>query len=205
MTDSPTERLVPAERRTPTEPSTRTGRFTLIWADGLFFYASSTPGTIGGHRLGRIYGQLNCRAAARALARGDYARHRVFFFADEETARAAGYRPCAVCLRDRYRAWSGRSEDRGSSSENRGSSGGERGAGGEGTSGGERTPRGERGPESEGLPGAKQGQRAKGSPGRSRGRERRTPGEKEGQGVRERQGMRERHGVKEPRGEGTTG
>lgn len=192
MTDSPTERLVPAERRTPTEPSTRTGRFTLIWADGLF-YASSTPGTIGGHRLGRIYGQLNCRAAARALARGDYARHRVFFFADEETARAAGYRPCAVCLRDRYRAWSGRSEDRGSSSENRGSSGVREGQGAKERQGA-KEHRGE-----------KEAQRAKGSPGRSRGRERRTPGEKEGQGVRERQGMRERHGVKEPRGEGTTG
>lgn len=31
-------------------------------------------------------------------------RKRVFF-ADEQTAIAAGYRPCAVCLPDRYRAW----------------------------------------------------------------------------------------------------
>jgi methylphosphotriester-DNA--protein-cysteine methyltransferase len=31
-------------------------------------------------------------------------RHRVFF-ANEETAIAAGYRPCAVCLPERYRAW----------------------------------------------------------------------------------------------------
>lgn len=30
--------------------------------------------------------------------------HRVFF-ADEQTAIAAGYRPCAVCLRERYREW----------------------------------------------------------------------------------------------------
>jgi methylphosphotriester-DNA--protein-cysteine methyltransferase len=27
------------------------------------------------------------------------------FFADEATAIAAGYRPCAVCLRDAYRKW----------------------------------------------------------------------------------------------------
>jgi methylphosphotriester-DNA--protein-cysteine methyltransferase len=31
-------------------------------------------------------------------------KHRVFF-ANEETAVAAGYRPCAVCLRERYAAW----------------------------------------------------------------------------------------------------
>jgi methylphosphotriester-DNA--protein-cysteine methyltransferase len=27
------------------------------------------------------------------------------FFADEATAVAAGYRPCAVCLPERYAAW----------------------------------------------------------------------------------------------------
>jgi methylphosphotriester-DNA--protein-cysteine methyltransferase len=27
------------------------------------------------------------------------------FFADEATAVAAGYRPCAVCLRARYDEW----------------------------------------------------------------------------------------------------
>ena len=35
---------------------------------------------------------------------GGYTRNRVFF-ADAETAVAAGYRPCAVCLPDEYRAW----------------------------------------------------------------------------------------------------
>lgn len=30
--------------------------------------------------------------------------HRVFF-ADEETAIAAGYRPCGNCLREKYREW----------------------------------------------------------------------------------------------------
>jgi hypothetical protein len=67
-------------------------------------YLSATPGAWGGHRRSRIYGRLDCRSALRALARGGYARHRVFF-ADEATAVAAGYRPCAVCLPARYRAW----------------------------------------------------------------------------------------------------
>jgi methylphosphotriester-DNA--protein-cysteine methyltransferase len=31
-------------------------------------------------------------------------RHRVFF-ADEATAVATGFRPCANCLPDRYREW----------------------------------------------------------------------------------------------------
>ena len=31
-------------------------------------------------------------------------KHRVFF-ADEETAVAAGYRPCAVCMPERYAEW----------------------------------------------------------------------------------------------------
>jgi methylphosphotriester-DNA--protein-cysteine methyltransferase len=51
-----------------------------------------------------VYGRLDCRAALRAIAAGGYVRHRVFF-ADEATAVAAGYRPCAVCLPDAYRAW----------------------------------------------------------------------------------------------------
>ena len=42
--------------------------------------------------------------ALRALARDGYVRERVFF-ADEASAVAAGYRPCAVCLPERYRAW----------------------------------------------------------------------------------------------------
>lgn len=67
-------------------------------------YLSATPGTWGGHRRGRIYGRLDCPSALRVIARGGYVTHRVFF-ADEPTAVAAGYRPCAVCSRDRYLAW----------------------------------------------------------------------------------------------------
>jgi methylphosphotriester-DNA--protein-cysteine methyltransferase len=64
---------------------------------------SDTPGLLGGNRRLRIYGRLDCPSARRALPRG-YARHRVFF-ADEATAIAAGYRPCAVCMRAEYRKW----------------------------------------------------------------------------------------------------
>ncbi|MBF6126089.1 Ada metal-binding domain-containing protein [Nocardia brasiliensis] len=67
-------------------------------------YESSTPGRYGGHRRGKLYGRLDCPSALRALSRGAYRAHRVFF-ADEATALSAGYRPCAVCLPERYAAW----------------------------------------------------------------------------------------------------
>jgi hypothetical protein len=67
-------------------------------------YESPTPGTLGGHRRGELYGRLDCPAALRAIARGGYIRDRVFF-ADESTAIAAGYRPCGTCLREKYQAW----------------------------------------------------------------------------------------------------
>lgn len=81
-------------------PSTR---FKLIGRDGKP-YDSDVPGTLGGHRRNRIYGRLDCRSALRAIARGEYVKHRVFF-QDEATAVAAGYRPCAVCLPEKYTAW----------------------------------------------------------------------------------------------------
>jgi hypothetical protein len=67
-------------------------------------YRSPTPGTVGGHRKNKIYGRLDCPTALRAIAAGGYVTQRVFF-ADEPTALAAGYRPCAVCRPDAYRAW----------------------------------------------------------------------------------------------------
>jgi hypothetical protein len=82
-------------------------RWRLLGADGVL-HESDTPGTLGGHRRQRIYGRLDCPAALRAMASGGthsvYAAQRVFF-ADEAAARAAGYRPCAVCLRAQYLAW----------------------------------------------------------------------------------------------------
>jgi methylphosphotriester-DNA--protein-cysteine methyltransferase len=65
---------------------------------------SEVKGQWGGHRRARIYGRLDCPSALRAITRGGYVRHRVFF-ADEATAIAAGYRPCAICCSDRYQAW----------------------------------------------------------------------------------------------------
>ncbi|MEV4247489.1 Ada metal-binding domain-containing protein [Streptosporangium canum] len=77
--------------------------YTLLGADGRP-RAGTTPGTLGGTRCGRLYGRLDCPSALRAIARGGYTRNRVFF-ADEATAVAAGYRPCAVCLPREYAAW----------------------------------------------------------------------------------------------------
>jgi AraC family transcriptional regulator of adaptative response / DNA-3-methyladenine glycosylase II len=77
--------------------------YTLLGPDGRPV-RSRSPGTLGGHRRNRGYGRLDCPAALRWIAKGKYVRHRVFF-RDEATALAAGYRPCAVCLPDRYAAW----------------------------------------------------------------------------------------------------
>ena len=78
--------------------------YWLIGADGRP-YRSATAGTLGGHRRSKVYGRLDCPGALRAITRGDtYQKSRVFF-ADEATAVAAGYRPCAVCLRDAYKRW----------------------------------------------------------------------------------------------------
>ena len=67
-------------------------------------YQSPTPGTLGGHRGTKVYGRLDCPTALRWIATGQYVQHRVFF-ADEEAAIAAGYRPCGHCLRPKYRQW----------------------------------------------------------------------------------------------------
>lgn len=77
--------------------------YTLIGAAGRP-YESAEPGTLGGHRRQRGYGRLDCPAALTWIAKGHYVRHRVFF-ADERTAIAAGYRPCARCLPERYAIW----------------------------------------------------------------------------------------------------
>jgi methylated-DNA-[protein]-cysteine S-methyltransferase len=67
-------------------------------------YESALPGSLGGHRRNRVYGRLDCAGARRWIAKGHYVTHRVFF-TDEETAIAAGYRPCANCMPERYREW----------------------------------------------------------------------------------------------------
>jgi len=83
---------------------TSTRLYRLIAADGSTV-ASPTKGTLGGHRKNRTYGRLDCKAARRAMEHGrSYEQQRVFF-ADEATAIAAGYRPCAVCMPEEYKAW----------------------------------------------------------------------------------------------------
>lgn len=77
--------------------------YKLIGRDGKP-YTSFEPGTIGGHRKLKIYGRLDCPSALRYIAKGQYVEHRVFF-ADEETAIAAGYRPCGVCMKAQYSEW----------------------------------------------------------------------------------------------------
>ena len=78
-------------------------RYRLIGGNGVP-YQSTRPGAVGGHRATRIYGRLDCPSALRAIDKGGYLKQRVFF-ADEATAVAAGYRPCARCMPDRYRLW----------------------------------------------------------------------------------------------------
>lgn len=77
--------------------------YNLTGADGKL-YASAAKGTLGGHRKDKIYGTLDCKGAARWIAKGHYVKQRVFF-ADEATAIAAGYRPCAGCLPEKYKEW----------------------------------------------------------------------------------------------------
>ena len=81
-------------------------------------YHSKVPGTLGGHRRGKIYGRLDCRCTLSARARGGYVTHRAFFL-DEAIAAAAGYRPCAVCLPRPYAIWKSAQRPRAKKSKSR--------------------------------------------------------------------------------------
>jgi hypothetical protein len=80
-------------------------KYKLLGADGEL-YLSETPGTYGGNGKLKIYGRLDCPSALSTIKRfpGSYEKSRVFF-ADEETALAAGYRPCGNCLREKYKEY----------------------------------------------------------------------------------------------------
>lgn len=78
-------------------------QYKLIGPDGRP-YVSDEPGTLGGHKKLKIYGRLDCPSALRYIEKGQYVQHRVFF-KDEETAIAAGYRPCGVCMKEAYKKW----------------------------------------------------------------------------------------------------
>jgi hypothetical protein len=77
--------------------------YTLIGRDGRR-YSSEVKGALGGNGQTLVYGTMDCPVALSLLRRGFEPRHRVFFL-DEETAIAAGFRPCGACLRDRYAEW----------------------------------------------------------------------------------------------------
>lgn len=77
--------------------------YRLLGADGKT-YESTTPGLLGGHKKLKIYGRLDCPSALRFIAKGQYVKYRVFF-KDEETAIAAGFRPCARCMPEEYKLW----------------------------------------------------------------------------------------------------
>lgn len=81
-----------------------TSRHYILTGAGGRPYRAASPGLLGGHRRTKIYGRLDCPSALRAIAAGGYRAQRVFF-ADEHTAVAAGYRPCASCLPGAYRRW----------------------------------------------------------------------------------------------------
>ena len=54
---------------------------------------------LAGNKKLRIYGQLSCRSGKRMH------RDNRVFFADEDAALAAGFRPCGHCMRDAYLRW----------------------------------------------------------------------------------------------------
>ena len=73
-------------------------------------FLSAKPGEFGGHNTLKIYGRLECPSAARYLAKGQYAQHRVFF-ENESAAKAALYRPCARCMPAEYKLWKASQDD----------------------------------------------------------------------------------------------
>ena len=52
-----------------------------------------------------MYGRLDCPVALSLIRRGKAKVEYRVLFADAETARACGYRPCGACLREEYREW----------------------------------------------------------------------------------------------------
>lgn len=78
-------------------------KFTLINKNNKS-YLSDKMGSVGGNKKLKIYGKLSCLSALKWIAKGVYIKNRVFFDS-EETAIAAGYRPCALCMTKEYKKW----------------------------------------------------------------------------------------------------
>ena len=55
------------------------------------------------------YMVVDCPSALRYISKGQYIKYRVFF-KDEETAIAAGYRPCSVCMKEAYKQWKAKTD-----------------------------------------------------------------------------------------------
>jgi len=62
------------------------------------------PGQLAGHKKLKIYGKLDCKSALRHISKGQYIKNRVFF-ESEKDAILCGYRPCSVCMPDKYKDW----------------------------------------------------------------------------------------------------
>ena len=76
--------------------------YKLLNKDG--FYESKIPGMYGGSKKQKIYGKMDCPSALKYIEKGKYIDNRVFF-ANEEDALKAGYRPCSVCMREEYKKY----------------------------------------------------------------------------------------------------
>ena len=78
--------------------------YKLMGPDGKI-YLSQTPGIYGGYNgKEKIYGLLNCKSALKWISKGFYVDKRVFF-KNEVDAVLAGFRPCAVCQKEKYLKW----------------------------------------------------------------------------------------------------
>jgi hypothetical protein len=87
--------------------SAETKRYRLMGADGKL-YDSPIPGQFAGNRLLKTYGRLTCGlpdCGNPDRGRPPKSERIRVFFADEQTAIAAGYRPCGGCLPQRYKQW----------------------------------------------------------------------------------------------------
>lgn len=80
------------------------GKYYILTNENSKPYPSFVGGKFGRNLKLRIYGRLDCQSALMYLAKDQYKKHRIFF-ADEEKAVAVGFRPCAVCMREKYIEW----------------------------------------------------------------------------------------------------
>lgn len=79
-------------------------KYKLMGPDGKF-YLSETKGLYGGYNgKEKIYGTMDCPSALKWIAKGFYVDKRIFF-KDEKDAILAGFRPCAICQREKYLRW----------------------------------------------------------------------------------------------------